>query len=116
GKKIKVVGITGPGDPLANFETTYRTLKMVRDKYPRMNLCLTTLGINGEKYAEKLAELNISHITVLVDAADSATAEKIYAWIRPSTKNIPLPEARIMLMKEQAAAIKAFTDAGLTVK
>ncbi|WP_320173320.1 NifB/NifX family molybdenum-iron cluster-binding protein [Maridesulfovibrio sp.] len=116
GKKIKVVGITGPGDPLADFETTYKTLKMVRAKYPRMHLCLTTLGIGGEKYAERLAELNISHITVLVDAADSATAEKIYAWIRPSTKNIPLPEACIMLMKEQAAAIKAFTDAGLTVK
>ncbi|MFW5501461.1 MULTISPECIES: NifB/NifX family molybdenum-iron cluster-binding protein [unclassified Maridesulfovibrio] len=116
GKKIKVVGITGPGDPLADFETTYRTLKMVRDKYPRMNLCLTTLGIDGEKYAKKLAELNISHITVLVDAADSATAEKIYAWIRPSTKNIPLPEACIMLMKEQGASIKAFKNAGLTVK
>ncbi|NDV26751.1 radical SAM protein [Desulfovibrio sp. JC010] len=116
GKKIKVVGITGPGDPLANFEATYKTLKLVRDKYPRMSLCLTTLGINGEKYAEKLAELNISHITVLVDAADSATAEKIYAWIRPSTKNVPLPEACKLLMKEQAAAIRAFKEAGLTVK
>ncbi|WP_421899647.1 radical SAM protein [Maridesulfovibrio sp.] len=116
GKKIKVVGITGPGDPLADFDATYKTLKLVRDKYPRMNLCLTTLGIGGENYAEKLAELNTSHITVLVDAADSATAEKIYAWIRPSTKNIPLPEATILLMKEQAAAIKAFKEAGLTVK
>ncbi|WP_320007300.1 NifB/NifX family molybdenum-iron cluster-binding protein [Maridesulfovibrio sp.] len=116
GQKIKVVGITGPGDPLADFDATYKTLKMVRDRYPRMTLCLTTLGIGGEKYAEKLAELNISHITVLVDAADSDTAEKIYAWIRPSTKNIPLPEACKMLMKEQAASIKAFTKAGLTVK
>ncbi|NDV23371.1 NifB/NifX family molybdenum-iron cluster-binding protein [Desulfovibrio sp. JC022] len=116
GKKIKVVGITGPGDPLANFEATYKTLKLVHDKYPRMSLCLTTLGINGAEYAAKLAELKISHITVLVDAADSATAEKIYAWIRPSTKNIPLPEAAKLLMNEQAAAIKAFKEAGLTVK
>ncbi|WP_319762471.1 NifB/NifX family molybdenum-iron cluster-binding protein [Maridesulfovibrio sp.] len=116
GEKIKVVGITGPGDPLADFETTYRTLKMVRDAYPSIVLCLTTLGIGGSKYAEKLAELKISHITVLVDAVDSTNAEKIYAWIRPSTKNIPLPEACEMLVKEQAASIKAFKKAGITVK
>jgi len=116
GKKIKVTGITGPGDPLANFDATYKTLKLVKEKYPAMSLCLTTLGIDGEKYAEKLAELEISHVTFLVDAADSATAEKIYAWIRPSTKNIPLPEACKLLMKEQAAAIKAFKEAGVTVK
>ncbi|WP_319776925.1 NifB/NifX family molybdenum-iron cluster-binding protein [Maridesulfovibrio sp.] len=116
GKKIKVVGITGPGDPLADFDATYRTLKMVREKYPRMTLCLTTLGLGGEKYAAKLAELKISHITVLVDAVDSATAENIYAWIRPSTKNIPLTEACKLLIEKQSASIKAFKGAGLTVK
>lgn len=116
GKKISVVGITGPGDPLTTFDLTRKTLELVRNEYPDMALCLTTLGFNGEKYAEKLADLNISHITVLVDAVDPAIAETIYAWIRPSTKTVPLPEASKILIEEQARAIKAFKNAGLTVK
>ncbi len=116
GKKIKVAGITGPGDPLADFDSTYTTLMLVKSKYPAINLCLTTLGINGDKYAEKLANLKISHITVLVDAVDPDVTANLYAWIRPSTKNIPLSKAAEMLTTEQAGAIKAFKKAGLTVK
>lgn len=116
GKKIKVVGITGPGDPLADFDTTYTTLMLVKAKYPAMKLCLTTLGIGGENHAEKLANLEISHVTVLADAVDPGVAAKLYAWIRPSTKNIPLSEAVEILIKEQAKSIKAFKKAGLTVK
>ncbi|WP_432738260.1 NifB/NifX family molybdenum-iron cluster-binding protein [Maridesulfovibrio sp. FT414] len=116
GRKIKVVGITGPGDPLTAFEPCFRTLAMVKDKYPDMKLCLTTLGLDGERYAEKLAELKISHITVLVDAVDPGVAETIYAWIRPSTKTVPLPEAAKILVEEQAKSIRAFKNAGLTVK
>ena len=116
GKEIKVVGITGPGDPLTTFDLSYAALNLVKSRFPEMALCITTLGFNGENYAEKLAELEISHITVLVDAVDPAIAETIYAWIRPSTKTVPLPEAAKILVEEQARAIKAFKKAGLTVK
>ncbi|WP_027723053.1 NifB/NifX family molybdenum-iron cluster-binding protein [Maridesulfovibrio zosterae] len=116
GKKIKVVGITGPGDPLASFNTTSSTLMLVRTKYPAMNLCLTTLGIGGTECVKNLVTLNLSHITVLVDAVDPSVAAKLYAWIRPSTKNVPLPEAAKLLIKEQARSIAAFKKAGLTVK
>lgn len=116
GKKISVVGITGPGDPLTTFDLTCKTLEMVRSSFPDISLCLTTLGFNGEEYTEKLADLNISHITVLVDAVDPVIAETIYAWIRPSTKTVPLPDASKILVEEQAKSIKAFKKAGLTVK
>ena len=116
GTKVDIVGITGPGDPLAVPDPTLRTLRLVREKFPDISLCLTTVGIGGDILADDLAGIGISHITMLVDAVTSEVAEKLYAWIRPSTKTLPLPEAAKALMNEQAKAVTAFKKAGLTVK
>lgn len=116
GMDIGIVGITGPGDPLASPEPTIRTLRMVRETYPDMKLCLTSIGLNGAMYAPELAEIGLSHITLLVDAVDPAVAEKLYAWVRPSTKTVPLDDGVRKLLDEQAAAVAAFSEAGITVK
>ena len=116
GNKIGIVGITGPGDPLAVPGPTLRTLRLVREKYPEISLCLTTCGLGGAPFAGELAEVGLSHVTLLVDAVDPAIAEKMYAWIRPSTKTLPLPEAARVLVDEQLAAVKAFKEVGITVK
>lgn len=116
GKAVDVVGITGPGDPLASPEPTLETLRLVRAKFPDISLCMTTIGVNGDMYAEELVELGLSHVTVLVDAVDPEVAEKLYAWVRPSTKTLPLPEAVKLLLNEQARAVAAFKRMGITVK
>ncbi|WP_272699550.1 radical SAM protein [Desulfovibrio sp. Fe33] len=116
GGRIVVVGITGPGDPLAVPEPALRTLRLVREKYPAMALCLTTLGLNGAECARELADMGVSHVTVLVDAVDAEVAEKLYAWIRPSTRTVPLKEAARLLVEGQARTVSAFKEAGLTVK
>lgn len=113
---IDIVGITGPGDPLASPEPTLRTLKMVRDEFPDMELCLTTVGIGGAECAPELAEIGISHVTILVDAVDPEVAEKLYAWIRPSTKTVPLPQAARDLLNDQAKTVLALKEVGITVK
>lgn len=115
-KPIGIVGITGPGDPLTAPDLTLRTLRLVRDKYPDLSLCLTTLGMNGAEYAEELADLGVSHVTVLVDAVAPEVAEKLYAWIRPARHTLPLKEAAELLVTDQARSVAAFKRAGLTVK
>ena len=52
---VAVVGIAGPGDPLANPEATLETLRLVRAHHPDLLLCLAT---NGLALAEHAAELN----------------------------------------------------------
>ncbi|ADU62042.1 MAG: dinitrogenase iron-molybdenum cofactor biosynthesis protein [Pseudodesulfovibrio sp.] len=116
GVAVDMVGITGPGDPLATPETTLRTLRLVRDKYPDMGLCLTTVGMGGAPVAGELAALGLSHVTVLSDAVSAGVAEGLYAWIRPSTRTVPLPQAARTLVDEQRQAVAAFVEAGLTVK
>lgn len=116
GTQIEAVSVTGPGDPLAVPDPVISTLKMVREKFPEMCLCLTTTGIGGARLADPLAETGLSHITILVDAVDPKIAEELYAWIRPAQKTVPLEDAAKVLVEEQAAAIKAFKAAGLSVK
>ena len=116
GKPISMVGITGPGDPLAVPGPSLRTLRLARQKHPDIGLCMTTLGLNAADYADEMAEIGLSHVTLLVDAVSPEVAEKLYAWIRPSTKTVPLSEAAKLLVDEQARAVTAFKRAGLVVK
>jgi nitrogen fixation protein NifB len=116
GAAVHMVGITGPGDPLATPETTLRTLRLVRAKYPDMGLCLTTLGMGGAGLAGELAAIGLSHVTVLADAVTPAVAEELYAWIRPSTRTMPLPLAAKALVDEQRRTVAALVEAGITVK
>ncbi|WP_241667316.1 radical SAM protein [Pseudodesulfovibrio senegalensis] len=116
GNPVDVVGITGPGDPMAEPAYTMETLRMVREAYPDMALCLTTLGMGADAYAEELVELGVSYVTVLVDAVSPEVAEKLYAWVRPATRTMPLPEAVKVLLNEQTRTVTAFKRMGITVK
>ena len=115
GAKITAVDIDGPGDPLCEIDCTMETLQLIRNKYPDIALSVTTLGLNAEKYAKLLAAKGVTGVTLLVDAVDRKTAEKLYAWIRPGRKTIPLAQATEMLMKEQPLAVKVFKEVGCKV-
>lgn len=116
GTAVGMVGITGPGDPMATPQATLETLGLVRAKYPDMPLCVTTNGLGAAEHAEGLAALGLSHVTVLMDAVDPSLVEMIYAWIRPGTRNLRLPEAAAVLVDEQARAVQALVAAGVPVK
>jgi len=82
--ELKVVGIAGPGDPFASPEDTLETLHLVREQYPEMLLCVATNGLNLEPYVAELARLQVSHVTLTVNAVDPSIGTEIYAWVRDS--------------------------------
>ena len=88
---------------------------LIRQQYPDIPLSVTTLGLHADQHAESLAEKGVTKVTLLVDAVRQEVAAKLYAWIRPDKKTIPLSEATAMLMDEQARAVKIFKRAGCTV-
>jgi nitrogen fixation protein NifB len=116
GEKVKVASLTGPGDPLATPELTLETLTRLRTGYPGLSLCLTTLGFGARELAPKLAKFGLAHVSILMDAVTPVTAQRLYAWIRPGKKTLPLGRAAEMLISEQAAAVSALKDAGITVQ
>jgi len=115
GATIAAVDIAGPGDPLATPEVTLRTLSMVRALLPETPLSVTTNGMGAAALAASLAEAGAGRMNLLVNAVDPLITSGIYAWIRPGTRTLPLPEAARTLVEEQAAAVRACCDAGMKV-
>lgn len=115
-ENISVVGIAGPGDPFANPEETMATLRLVRQHYPAMILCLASNGLNLAPYVDELAELQVSHVTVTVNAVDPAIGAKIYSWIRYGKKTRRPEEGAEILWAKQLEAITALKKKDITVK
>lgn len=114
--QLKVVGIAGPGDPFASPDETMETLRLVREKYPEMLLCVASNGLNIEPYAEELAKLQVSHVTITVNTVDPEIGAKIYSWVRDHKTIYRGEEAARVLLARQLASIKALKAAGVTLK
>ena len=69
-RNVKVVGIAGPGDPFANAKETLETLRLVRERHPDVMLCVATNGLELSPYVQELARLDVSHVTVTVNAVN----------------------------------------------
>ncbi len=114
--QLKVVGIAGPGDPFATPDETLETLRLVREKYPEMLLCVASNGLNLAPYAADLASLEVSHVTVTVNTIDPLIGAKIYSWVRDHKTMYRGEEAARVLLERQMASIKAIKAAGVTLK
>lgn len=113
---LTVVGIAGPGDALANFDETKKALTLIRDYDPDVTFCVSTNGLMLPYYAKELAQLNVSHVTVTVNAVDPAIGAKIYKHVHFMGKYYIGEAAAALLLANQMAGIKMLIDEGIIVK
>ncbi len=114
--RLDVVGIAGPGDPLANFDAVSETFELVRALDPTVLLCLSTNGLLLPRYADRIAELGISHATITLNAIDPAIGARIYRRVVYNGMVYGgLPAARILL-RNQIEGITRLVGLGVTVK
>ncbi|NTV01765.1 MAG: nitrogenase cofactor biosynthesis protein NifB [Chlorobiaceae bacterium] len=113
---ISVVGIAGPGDPFANPEETMETLRLVREHYPEMLLCVATNGLDVLPYIDELAELKVSHVTLTINAIDPQIGAEIYAWVRYQKRMYRDIEGARLLLENQLAALQKLKRLGVTAK
>ncbi|GLI33681.1 nitrogenase cofactor biosynthesis protein NifB [Desulforhabdus amnigena] len=114
--RITVAGIAGPGDPFANAFETVETMRLIREKFPEMLLCLATNGLNLAPYVDELARIGVSHVTVTVNAVDPEIGQKIYSWVRDGKVIYRGLRAAELLLERQLEAIKALKAKGMVVK
>lgn len=114
--QTSVVGIAGPGDPMANPDETLKTLHLVRDHYPDMLLCLATNGLNLLPYLDELAELKVSHVTLTINAVNPEVSAGVYAWMRYDKRSHTGLEAATHLWETQKKCIAGLKERGITVK
>ena len=113
---ITVAGIAGPGDAFANPKVTMETLRLIRKAFPDMLLCLATNGLNIGPYIDELADLNVSHVTMTVNAVDPEIGARIYSWVRDGKVIYRGQNAAKLLLERQLEAIAALKARGIVVK
>lgn len=115
GDKLTVVGIAGPGEPLAN-PATFETLRGVKQDFPEMILCLSTNGLLLPEKIHELVEIGVSHVTVTLNTLDEKIGAQIYSYVRWEGKTLIGPDAARVLIKQQLEGITLASKAGITVK
>ena len=114
--RITVAGIAGPGDPFANPQATLETVRLVRERFPDLLLCLATNGLGLPPYLDELAAQGVSHVTLTVNAVDPEIGSKIYQWVRDGKVIHRGRAAAEVLLARQLEAIRGLKDRGITVK
>lgn len=114
-EKLTVIGIAGPGDPLAN-DATYTTMKAINREFPELILCVSTNGLLLPDRLRELVEAGVRSITVTVNAVLPETADKIYSWAIYDGKRFSGVEAGRLITNNQWKGIYMAVEAGLAVK
>nr|WP_318381762.1 nitrogenase cofactor biosynthesis protein NifB [uncultured Enterobacter sp.] len=114
--QLSVVGIAGPGDPLANMGRTFQTLELLREQLPDVKLCLSTNGLMLPDAAARLIDVGVDHVTVTVNTLDADIAAKIYAWIWLDGERYHDRDAGQILIARQLEGIARLTEQGVLVK
>lgn len=114
--RIAVAGIAGPGDPFAEPQLTLETLRLVRERHPGVILCVASNGLNVAPYVDELAALQVSHVTITVNAVDPEIGSQIYSWVRKQPHVYRGLDAGKVLIENQREAITRLKEAGITTK
>jgi nitrogen fixation protein NifB len=113
---ISVIGIAGPGDPLANPDEVFETIELAKHEFPHLHFCLSTNGIEIPKYINKLTELGISHVTLTINAVQTEILANIYSWVRYDKHIYRGPEAGKLVFEKQMEALRLLKEHNIVVK
>lgn len=113
--RIKVVGIAGPGDPLAN-DSTFETLKLVGEEFPHLVKCISTNGLALVDRITDLIEAGVTTLTVTLNGVDAEITQRIYEWVQWDGKVYRRREAAEILLERQLRGIEMAIEAGIVIK
>lgn len=111
GIPIQIVGIAGPGEPLFN-ESTFETLRLIRENYPEIHLCLSTNGLLLPRNARRIAELGVETLTVTINSLSVETARKAYVHVMGRRDDAAFAE----LIRCQLDGVQAAAELGVCTK
>lgn len=112
---IKVVGIAGPGDPLANDET-FETLELIKKEFPDVTLCLSTNGLALPEKLPDLIRVGVTTLTVTLNAIDPEIEAQLIGHVSYNGKIYRGIEAAEIMIKNQLEGIRLAVEAGLVIK
>ena len=114
--QMTVLGIAGPGDPLANPEKSFKTFELIAKTAPDIKLCISTNGLTLPDHVEELKKYNVDHVTITINMIDPEVGAKIYPWIFYNHKRYTGVEGAKILTERQLQGLEMLTEAGILCK
>jgi len=114
--QMTVLGIAGPGDPLANPEKTFETFRRLSEEAPDIKLCVSTNGLALPEAVEELSKHNIDHVTITINCVDPKIGAKIYPWIFWNNRRIKGEKGAKILIEQQQKGLEMLIAKGILVK
>lgn len=115
GPAMRVVGIAGPGDPLANPQT-FETFRLIGTEFPGLMKCLSTNGLLLPESLDRLVALGLHSLTVTINAVEAATAARIYRHINYRGRSYTGEAAAEILLASQYEGLHRACERGMVVK
>jgi nitrogen fixation protein NifB len=114
--QMSVLGIAGPGDPLANPERTLATFRALSEQAPDIKLCVSTNGLALPELVDEICQHNIDHVTITINCVDPEIGAKIYPWIFWNHRRIKGVKAARILIDQQQKGLAMLAERGVLVK
>ncbi|MGB5831128.1 MAG: nitrogenase cofactor biosynthesis protein NifB [Thiohalocapsa sp.] len=114
--QMTVLGIAGPGDPLANPERTLATFRALSETAPDIKLCVSTNGLALPDLVDEICQHNIDHVTITINCVDPEIGAKIYPWIFWNGRRIKGIKGARILIEQQQKGLQMLADRGVLVK
>lgn len=114
--QMTVLGIAGPGDPLANPERTFDTFQQLTEKAPDIKLCVSTNGLSLPEHVDELCKHNIDHVTMTINCVDPEIGAKIYPWVFWNNRRIKGKKGAKILIEQQQKGLEMLVERGVLVK
>ena len=114
--QMTVLGIAGPGDPLANPQRTFATFRMLSERAPDIKLCVSTNGLALPAAVDELARYNIDHVTITINCVDPEVGAKIYPWVFWNNRRVKGKKGAKILIKQQQKGLEMLVERGILVK
>jgi nitrogen fixation protein NifB len=114
--QMTVLGIAGPGDPLANPAKTFKTFELISKQAPDIKLCLSTNGLALPEQIDTIMQFNIDHVTITINMVDPEVGAKIYPWIFYNHRRYTGVEASKILSDHQLRGLEMLTERGVLCK
>ncbi len=114
--RIKCVGVSGPGDPLANSDATFDTLGQIRTELPEIPFFVVTNGLNLASHVDRLVELGVTLGIVTVNAVHPQTLARIIDWVQGPKGMLVGDEAVHFLLEQQMLGIRTAVANGIAIR
>jgi nitrogen fixation protein NifB len=114
--QMTVLGVAGPGDPLANPERTLATFRALSEQAPDIKLCVSTNGLALPELVDEICAHNIDHVTITINCVDPEVGAKIYPWIFWNNRRIKGVKAARILIEQQQKGLEMLVARGVLVK